>query len=208
MLLSVTFDAIATLVWNLYWAHTFVARWIRYSCVYFYLWPFRFVAVSVCSRSGLWPFRSVAVSVCGRSGLWPFRFVAVSVCGRFGLWPFRFVAVSVCGRFGFGRFGLWPLWPESMVVIMIIMLAEYSNVFVGVLPIVDVVVVLDTPVCMDYIELCSMFSVSDCGQSYHSQCMYSAFSKSRCIFFPKNQSEKTPHTSSERARYGVSFVSP
>ena len=116
MLLSVTFDEIATLVWNLYWAHTFVARWIRYSCVYFYLWPFRFVAVSVCSRSGLWPFRSVAVSVCGRSGLWPFRFVAVSVCGRFGLWPFRFVAVSVCGRLGFGRFGLWPLWPESSQV--------------------------------------------------------------------------------------------
>ena len=115
MLLSVTFDEIATLVWNFYWAHTFVARWIRYSCVYFYLWPFRFVAVSVCSRSGLWPFRSVAVSVCGRSGLWPFRFVAVSVCGRFGLWPFRFVAVSVCGRLGFGRFGLWPLWPESVV---------------------------------------------------------------------------------------------
>ena len=30
--------------------------------------------------------------------------------------PFRFVAVSVCGRFGFGRFGLWPLWPESKVI--------------------------------------------------------------------------------------------
>ena len=45
MLLSVTFDEIATLVWNFYWAHTLVARWIRYSCVYFYLWPFRFVAV-------------------------------------------------------------------------------------------------------------------------------------------------------------------
>ena len=48
----------------------------------FRLWPFRFVAVSVCGRYGLWPFRFVAVSVCGRLGLWPFRF-----------WPFRFVAV-------------------------------------------------------------------------------------------------------------------
>ena len=67
-----------------------VARWIRYSCVYFYLWPFRFVAVSVCGRSGLWPFRIVDFPVCGRSGLWPFRSVAVPVCGRFGLWPFRF----------------------------------------------------------------------------------------------------------------------
>ena len=129
MLLSVTFDEIATLVWNFYWAHTFVSRWIIYSCVYFYLWPFQFVAVpvcghfglwpfrfaavSVCGRSGLWPFRSVAVPVCGRSGLWPFRFVAFPVCGRSGLWPFRFVAVSVCGRFGFGLFGLCPLWPES-----------------------------------------------------------------------------------------------
>ena len=113
MLLSVTFDEIATLVWNFYWAHEFVARWIRYSCVYFYLWPFQFVAVPVCGRFCLWPFRFEAVSVCGRSGLWPFRFVAVSVCGPFGLWPFRFVAVSVYGRFGFGRFGLWPLWPES-----------------------------------------------------------------------------------------------
>ena len=91
MLLSVTFDKIATLVWTFYWAHKFVAHWIRYSCVYFYLWPFRV-----------------------RFGLWPFRFVAVPVCGRSGLWPFRFVAVSVCGRLGFGRYGLWPLWPESM----------------------------------------------------------------------------------------------
>ena len=99
MLLSVIYDKIATLVWNFYWAHKFVAHWIRYSCVYFYLWPFRFVAVPVC----------------GRSGLWPFRFVAVSVCGRSGLWPFRSVAVLVCGRLGFGRFGLWPLWPESIV---------------------------------------------------------------------------------------------
>ena len=82
MLLSVTFDEIATLVWNFYWAHKFVAHWIRCSCVYFNLWPFRFVAILVCGRFGLWPFRFVAVSVCGRSGLWPFRF-----------WPFRFVAV-------------------------------------------------------------------------------------------------------------------
>ena len=83
-----------TLVWNFYWAHKFVARWIIYNCVYLYLWPFRFVAVLVCGRSGLWPFRFVAVLVCGRSGLWPFRFVAVSVCGRSGLWPFP----------------LWPFW--------------------------------------------------------------------------------------------------
>ena len=65
------------------------------------MWPFRFVAVSVCGRSGLWPFRFVVVPVCGRSGLWPFRFVAVPVCGRSGLWPFRlwpfrFVAVMTC----------------------------------------------------------------------------------------------------------------
>ena len=112
MLLSVTFDEIVTLVWNFYCAHKFVASWIRSSCVYFCLRPFRFVAVSVCSRFGLWPFRFVAVSVCGRLGLWPFRSLAVSVCGRFGLWPFRSVAVPVCGRFGFGRFGLWPLWPD------------------------------------------------------------------------------------------------
>ena len=49
----------------------------------------------------------------------PTQLVAVSVCGPFGLWPFRslafrFVAVPVCGRFGFGRFGLWPLWPETI----------------------------------------------------------------------------------------------
>ena len=50
----------------------------------FSLWPFWFVAVSVCG-----------LSVCGRFGLWPFRFVAVSVCGLSGLWPFRSVAVSV-----------------------------------------------------------------------------------------------------------------
>ena len=61
----------------------------------------------------MWPFRFVAVSVCGRYGLWPFRFVAISVCGRSGLWPFRFVTISVCGRFGCGRFGLWPLWPVT-----------------------------------------------------------------------------------------------
>ena len=109
MLLSVAFDEIATLVWNFYWAHTFVARWIRYSCVYFYLWPFRFVAVPVCGRSGLWPFQFVAVPVCGLFGLWPFRSVAVSVCGRFGLWPFRFwpfrfVAVMTRIRTSYGKF--------------------------------------------------------------------------------------------------------
>ena len=129
----VLLDEIPTLIWNFYRAHKFVARWVRRSCVYSYLWPFRFVAVSVCDRFGLWPFRFVAVSVCGRSvvavpvcgrfGVWPFwfvaaSFVAVSVCGRSGLRPFRFVAfrfvaVSLCGRFGFCRFGLWPLWPDT-----------------------------------------------------------------------------------------------
>ena len=79
-------------------------RWFAHSvCGHFGLWPFRFVTVPVCSRFGLWPFRFVAVSVCGHSGLWPFRLVA-----------FRSVAVSVCGLFGFGRFGLWPLWPETV----------------------------------------------------------------------------------------------
>ena len=34
---------------------------------------------------------------------------------------------------------------------------EYSNLFVGVLPIVDVAIVLDTPMSMGHIELCSMF---------------------------------------------------
>ena len=112
MSLSVTLDEIATLVWISYWAHRFVARWITYSCVYFYLWPLRFVAVWVCVRSGLWPFRFVAVSVCGRFGLWPFRSVAVSVCGRFGLWPFRCVAVPVCGRSG--------LWPFRFVAVFMV----------------------------------------------------------------------------------------
>ena len=78
------------------------------------MWPFRFVAFTVCGRFGLWPFRFVAVSVCGRSGLWPFRFVAVpvcglSVCGRSGLWPFRFVAVSVVAVSVCGRYDLLPL---------------------------------------------------------------------------------------------------
>ena len=73
------------------------------------MWPFRFVAVPVCGRSGLWPFRFVAVPVCGRSGLWPFRFVAVSFCGRSGLWPFRFVAVSVVAVSVCGRYDLLPL---------------------------------------------------------------------------------------------------
>ena len=111
MLLSVTSDEIETLVWNLYWAHKFVTRWIRYSCVYLYLWPFRFVVVSVCG-----------LSVCGRSGLWPFRFVAVPVCGRFGLWPFRFVAVTVCGRSG-----LWPFrfWPFRFLAVMTRILTIY-----------------------------------------------------------------------------------
>ena len=129
MLLSATFDEIATLVWNFDWAHKFVARWIRCSCVYFYLWPLRFVAVPVCGRSGLWPFRFVAVPVCGRFGLWPFRFVAVSVCGLSGLWPFRFVAVSVCGRLGFGRFSLWPLWPESLPITTHLISDKYDRTY-------------------------------------------------------------------------------
>ena len=114
MLLSFTFDEIATLVWKIYWAHKFVARWITYS-VYFYLWPFQIVAVPVCGRSGLWPFRFVVVSVCGRSSLWAFRSVAVPVCARSGLWAFRSVAVPVCGRFG-----LWPFrfWPFRFVAVM------------------------------------------------------------------------------------------
>ena len=52
---------------------------------YHLVWPFLFVAVSVCGRFGLWPCRFVAVSVCGHSGLWPLR-----------MWPFRFVAVMTC----------------------------------------------------------------------------------------------------------------
>ena len=122
MLLSVTFDKIATLVCIFYWAHKFVARWHRYSCVYFYLWPFRFVAFSVCGRSGLWSFRSVAVPVCGRFGLWPFRFVAVPVCGRSGLWPFRFVAVPVCGRSG-----LWPFRFVAVSVLAVSVCGRYDQ---------------------------------------------------------------------------------
>ena len=90
------------------------------------MWPFRFVAVPVCSRFGLWPFWSVAVPVCGPSGLWPFRFCGRSGLWPFRLWPFRFVAVPVCGRSGFvavpvcGRSGLWPfrLWPFRFVAVM------------------------------------------------------------------------------------------
>ena len=81
----------------------------------FSLWPFRFVAFSVCGRFGLRPFRLVAVPVCGLSGLWPFWFVVVSVCGRYCLWPLLFVAVSICGLFG-----LWPFrfWPFRFVAVM------------------------------------------------------------------------------------------
>ena len=43
---------------------------------YYMLVGFRFVAVPVYGRSGLWPFCFVALSVCGRFG-----------CGRFGMWP-------------------------------------------------------------------------------------------------------------------------
>ena len=140
MLLSVTFDEIATLVWILYWAHRFVASWIRYSCVYFYLWPFRFVVVPVCGPFGLWPFRFVAVpvcglSVCGRFGLWPFRSVAVPVCGRFGLWPFRFWPfrfVAVMTRIRNNDLGLWgPLWPfESSFVLNVARGRFCCNIFV------------------------------------------------------------------------------
>ena len=114
MLLSVTFDEIGTLVWNFYWAHKVVAHWITYNCVYFYLWPFRFVAISVCGRSGFWPFRFVAVSFRGHFGLWPFRFVAVPICGRSGLWPFmfwlfRFVVVMTRNRGGGPRSWGWGM---------------------------------------------------------------------------------------------------
>ena len=134
MLLSVTFDEIVTLIWNFYWAHKFVASWIRSSCLFLFavvpvcglfgLWPFRFVAVSVCVRFGLCPFRFVAFSVCGHSGLWPFRFAAVPVCGRFGLWPFRFVAVPVCGRSG-----LWPFrfWSFRFMAVMTRILVKYQK---------------------------------------------------------------------------------
>ena len=63
-----------------------ILQYIRISCR---------MAIPACF--GLWPFRFVAVSVCGRFGLWPFRFVDFSVCGRFGLWPFWCVALLVCG---------------------------------------------------------------------------------------------------------------
>ena len=55
--------------------------------------------------SGLWPFWFVAVSVCGHFGLWPFRSVAISVCGHFGLWPFRFLAVSEYDVFAKKHYG-------------------------------------------------------------------------------------------------------
>ena len=84
MLLSVTFDEIATLrVWNSYQPHSFVARSIRWLC------PFLFVAEPACCNFGLWTFRFVA-----------FPFVVVLICWCFGVWPFRFVAISVFGRFG------------------------------------------------------------------------------------------------------------
>ena len=69
----------------------------------------QFVTISIHSRFGLWPFRFVAISVCGCFGL----------C-RLGLWPFRFVAVSVFGRWGLWPFGLWPLrfWPFRFVAVM------------------------------------------------------------------------------------------
>ena len=92
MSLCVTFDKIATFpVWNSYRAHNFVGRWIRWLC------SFHVVALLVCSRFGLWTFRFVAVSVCDRFGL------AIPLCSRVGLW-----------LLGFGRSGLWPLWPESI----------------------------------------------------------------------------------------------
>ena len=87
MLMSVTFVAIVTLrVWNSYWAHNFVACWIRWlCCVHSYLWPFRFVAVSVSCRSGLWPFRFVAFLVCGH-----FSITVMNVIG-----PLFHVSVNV-----------------------------------------------------------------------------------------------------------------
>ena len=79
MLLSVTFDEIATLrVWNSYQAHNFVACSIKWLC------PFLFVADPVCCHFGLWTFRFVG-----------FPFVVVLVCWCFGVWPFRFLDVFV-----------------------------------------------------------------------------------------------------------------
>ena len=62
----------------------------------------QFVAVSVCGRFGLWPFRFVAVSVCGLS------VCGLSVCGRFGFgrfglwpsWPETFRIIPECFNIG------------------------------------------------------------------------------------------------------------
>ena len=75
-----------------------------------------------CGHSGLWPFWFVAVSVCG------LLFVVFSVCGRFGLQSFRFfghLAVSACGHFG-----LWPfrLWPFRFVAVMTRYLLYYPSI--------------------------------------------------------------------------------
>ena len=59
----------------------------------------------VCSRLYLWPLRFVIVSVCGCFGLWPFRFVTVSICGLFG-----------CGHFRV--WPLWPVTKQTTFSIM------------------------------------------------------------------------------------------
>ena len=68
------------------------------------MWPFQFVALSVCRPFGLWPFWFVAVMVRGCFGVWLPWSVVVSVCGGSSLWPF-----SVCGCLGYVNFRVWPL---------------------------------------------------------------------------------------------------
>ena len=64
-------------------------------CGCYVVWPFQFVAVSICRPFGLWPFCFVASAVRGCFGLWPSWSVALLVCGDSSLWSF-----SVCGRLG------------------------------------------------------------------------------------------------------------
>ena len=47
--------------------------------MYYVVWPFWFMTVSVCG-----------LSFCDRFGLWPFRFLTISVCARLGVWPCLF----------------------------------------------------------------------------------------------------------------------
>ena len=61
--------------------------------------PCNILGYHLLRSSGLWPFSFVAISVCVHFGLWPLQFVAISVCNRFDLRPFRFVFFSVCGLY-------------------------------------------------------------------------------------------------------------